>query len=154
MLFSICQLHTAATLNKHVQLLHPSSKNDIRAGTKCQVTGWGATDPHLLRNSDTLHEVTVTVINRKLCNSPSYYNHNPIITEDMICAGDARGQKDSCQVRAHQSTRHLKPCVACSSDSTCSLAQTRGMESRNQDFREFLSIPALSSLFFLIYQCE
>ncbi|XP_045856096.1 granzyme K [Meles meles] len=93
----LIKLHTAATLDKHVQLLHPNSKNDIRAGTKCQVTGWGATDPHFLRNSDTLHEVTVTVINRKLCNSPSYYNHNPIITEDMVCAGDARGQKDSCQ---------------------------------------------------------
>ncbi|XP_040486373.1 granzyme K [Ursus maritimus] len=93
----LIKLHTAATLDKHVQLLHPSSKNDIRAGTKCQVTGWGATDPQFLMMSDTLREVTVTVINRKLCNSPSYYNHNPIITEDMICAGDARGQKDSCQ---------------------------------------------------------
>ncbi|CAD7675343.1 unnamed protein product [Nyctereutes procyonoides] len=93
----LIKLHTAATLDKYVQLLHPSSKNDIRAGTKCQVTGWGATDPQCLRISDTLREVTVTVINRKLCNSPSYYNHNPIITADMVCAGDTRGQKDSCQ---------------------------------------------------------
>ncbi|XP_040352856.1 granzyme K [Herpailurus yagouaroundi] len=93
----LIQLHTAATLNQHVQLLHPSSKNDIRAGTKCQVTGWGATDPEFLRISDTLHEVTVTVISRKLCNSPSYYNHSPVITKGMICAGDDRGHKDSCQ---------------------------------------------------------
>lgn len=93
----LVKLHTAAKLDKHVQLLYPSTKNDIRAGTKCQVTGWGNTDPELLSLSDTLREVTVTVISRKLCNNRSYYNHNPIITKDMLCAGDAKGQKDSCQ---------------------------------------------------------
>ncbi|XP_019598458.2 granzyme K isoform X1 [Rhinolophus sinicus] len=93
----LVKLHTAAKLDKHVQLLYPSTKNDIRAGTKCQVTGWGATDPELLTLSDTLQEVTVTVISRKLCNSQNYYNHKPIITKDVICAGDAKGQKDSCQ---------------------------------------------------------
>ncbi|KAG8519803.1 Granzyme K [Galemys pyrenaicus] len=93
----LVKLHTAATLNEHVQLLPPKSKNDIRAGTKCQVTGWGATDAELLIPSDTLREVTVTIISRKLCNSRSYYNHRPIITKDMLCAGDAKGQKDSCK---------------------------------------------------------
>ncbi|GAB5567263.1 granzyme K [Prionailurus iriomotensis] len=101
------RLHTAATLNQHVQLLHPSSKNDIRAGTKCQVTGWGATDPEFLRISDTLREVTVTVISRKLCNSPSYYNHSPVITKGMICAGDDRGHKDSCQYLSYMLNRVL-----------------------------------------------
>ncbi|XP_024427725.2 granzyme K [Desmodus rotundus] len=93
----LIKLHTAAKLDKNVQLLPPSTKNDIRAGTKCQVTGWGATDPVVLTLSDTLREVTVTVISQKLCNSPSYYNHHPIITKGMVCAGDAKGQKDSCQ---------------------------------------------------------
>ncbi|XP_015997829.2 granzyme K [Rousettus aegyptiacus] len=93
----LVKLHVAAKLDKYVQLLHPSTKNDIRAGTKCHVTGWGTTDPKLLSPSDTLREVTVTVISRKLCNTQSYYNHNPIITKDMVCAGDAKGQKDSCQ---------------------------------------------------------
>lgn len=64
------------------------------------MTGWGATDPKDLGVSDTLREVTVTIISRKLCNSPSYYNHHPIITKGLVCAGDAKGQKDSCQVRA------------------------------------------------------
>uniref|UniRef100_A0A8C0XSK6 Peptidase S1 domain-containing protein n=1 Tax=Castor canadensis TaxID=51338 RepID=A0A8C0XSK6_CASCN len=93
----LIKLHTAAKLNKQVQLLQLRSKNYLRDGTKCQVTGWGATDTALPTNSDTLQEVTVTVISRKVCNSHSYYNHNPVITKDMICAGDARGQKDSCQ---------------------------------------------------------
>ncbi|KAM7149265.1 granzyme K [Molossus nigricans] len=93
----LVKLRVAAKLNKHVQLLQPSARNDIRAGTKCQVTGWGATDPKRLSISDTLREVTVTVISRKLCNSPSYYNHRPVITKGLVCAGDAKGQKDSCQ---------------------------------------------------------
>ncbi|CAM9630661.1 unnamed protein product [Rangifer tarandus platyrhynchus] len=93
----LVKLHTAAILNRHVQLLHPRTKNDITAGTKCQVIGWGATDPEFITPSDTLREVTVTVINRKTCNSRDYYNHDPIITRTMLCAGDARGQKDSCQ---------------------------------------------------------
>ncbi|KAK7824068.1 hypothetical protein U0070_019754 [Myodes glareolus] len=71
------RLRTAAELNKHVQLLQLRSKNYIRDGTKCQVTGWGATNPDLLKNSDTLQEVTVTIISRKRCNSQSYYNRKP-----------------------------------------------------------------------------
>ncbi|XP_076971284.1 granzyme K [Tamandua tetradactyla] len=93
----LLKLHMAAKLNKNVQLLHLRSQHYMRAGTKCQVAGWGTTDPELYSPSDTLQEVTVTVISRKLCNSQNYYNHKPIITEDMVCAGDARGWKDSCQ---------------------------------------------------------
>ncbi|KAM9694167.1 granzyme K [Trichechus inunguis] len=93
----LIKLHTAAKLDKNVQLLHIRFKNDIRAGTKCQVAGWGTTEPDSLSPSDTLQKVTVTVISRKLCNSQSYYNHNPIITKDMVCAGDTKGQKDSCR---------------------------------------------------------
>ncbi|XP_016055295.1 PREDICTED: granzyme K [Miniopterus natalensis] len=93
----LVKLHTAAKLNSHVQPLQLSPQTDIRAGTKCQVTGWGATNPELLSLSDTLQEVTVTVISRELCNSASYYNHQPIITKGMVCAGDAKGQRDACQ---------------------------------------------------------
>uniref|UniRef100_H0WVM9 Granzyme K n=2 Tax=Otolemur garnettii TaxID=30611 RepID=H0WVM9_OTOGA len=93
----LVKLHTAAQLNKDVQLLRLRSKNYLRAGTKCQVTGWGATDSDFSRFSDTLQEVTVTVISRDVCNSQSYYNRNPVITKDMVCAGDARGQKDACK---------------------------------------------------------
>lgn len=106
--FSVGQLRTAAELNKHVQLLHLRSKNYIRDGTKCQVTGWGSTKPDVLTTSDTLQEVTVTIISRKRCNSQSYYNHKPVITKDMICAGDARGQKDSCKVSILSWSSYLK----------------------------------------------
>ncbi|XP_049625014.1 granzyme K [Suncus etruscus] len=93
----LIELYTNATLNKNVQLLQPRFRTDIKANTKCQVTGWGATNSKSQFFSDTLREVTVTVINRKLCNSQSYYNHKPIITKDLACAGNTRGQKDSCK---------------------------------------------------------
>ncbi|MBW04636.1 Granzyme K, partial [Eschrichtius robustus] len=91
----LVELHTAAKLNKHVQLLHPRAKNDITAGTKCQVIGWGATDPEYFRPSDTLREVTVTVISRKVCNSRSYYNHDPIITKNMIFRQDQIAKEEA-----------------------------------------------------------
>lgn len=97
---SLRQLHKPAQLSKQVQLLRPRPRKDLRAGTKCQVAGWGATEPDGLSPSDTLREVTVTVISRRLCNSPRFYNRQPVITKGLVCAGDARGQKDSCQVSA------------------------------------------------------
>lgn len=130
---SICQLHTAAILNRHVQLLHPRAKNDIKAGTKCQVVGWGATDPEGLSLSDTLREVTVTVISRKTCNSRDYYNHSPVITRTMLCAGDARGQKDSCQVRIPHSNRH---CRVLSYSQALSAHRRRGVASTASQLRK------------------
>ncbi|XP_006889626.1 PREDICTED: granzyme K [Elephantulus edwardii] len=93
----LIQLHKAAELNENVQLLQLEFKNDVRAGTKCQLAGWGTTDPDFFSSSDTLQKVTVTIISRKLCNSQSYYNHSPMITKDLVCAGDTKGKKDSCQ---------------------------------------------------------
>ena len=149
-LFSICQLHTAAILNEHVQLLHPRAKTDIKAGTKCQVVGWGATDPECLNPSDTLREVTVTVISRKMCNSRDYYNHNPIITRTMLCAGDARGQKDSCQVRIPHSNRHFR--VLSYSQALSAHSQQGGEVWRTQhhNSEKVLSNPAQPPLCFLI----
>ncbi|KAM4875255.1 LOW QUALITY PROTEIN: granzyme K [Thomomys bottae] len=87
----LVKLHTAAELNKH------ASKNYIRDGAKCQVTYWlRSHQPRFIRQLRYPVEVTVTVIS-KHCNSQSYYNHNPVETKDMICAGDVKGQKASCR---------------------------------------------------------
>ncbi|XP_031585522.1 granzyme K-like isoform X1 [Oreochromis aureus] len=75
--------------------LHEHVK-DPAAGSKCLVAGWGLTKIKQL--SDVLMSVKVTVINRQTCNSPDYYNHKPVITSDMICAG-SKGKKktDTCK---------------------------------------------------------
>lgn len=54
-----------------------------------------------------LQEVELPIIHRQACER--LYNPvgiffpemEPVITEDMLCAGDTRGMKDSCQVRAY-----------------------------------------------------
>ncbi|XP_067878700.1 uncharacterized protein [Heterodontus francisci] len=86
-----------AILNTNVSTLKlPKSREDVKSGTKCFVAGWGRTNPENAELSNTLREVKVAVIDRKRCNSKAYYNYNPYITKDMLCAGDKKGRKDSC----------------------------------------------------------
>ncbi|XP_030593178.1 granzyme K-like [Archocentrus centrarchus] len=64
---------------------------DPAAGSKCLVAGWGQTEN--LYWSDVLRYAYVTVIDRQTCNSRDYYNHDPVITSDMVCAGSSGANK-------------------------------------------------------------
>lgn len=99
--FTFFQLKTKAKINKAVKTIQlVRSFNDIKAGTECLTAGWGRTvADRRAKSSDTLREVNVTVLERKLCNDKGHYNSKPLVTIDMVCAGDKRGGKDSCQVR-------------------------------------------------------
>ncbi|XP_026043212.1 granzyme K-like [Astatotilapia calliptera] len=69
---------------------------DPAAGSRCLVAGWGVTETK--QPSDVLKSVNVTVVDRQTCNSRDYYNHDPVITDDMICAGsDGTNVADTCQ---------------------------------------------------------
>lgn len=46
--------------------------------------------------SKSLMEVSVNIISDTVCNSVTVYNK--AVTKNMLCAGDLRGGKDSCQV--------------------------------------------------------
>ncbi|KAL0979895.1 hypothetical protein UPYG_G00191240 [Umbra pygmaea] len=72
--------------------------NDVPAGTVCSVSGWGHTRNNGKVMSDVLRYANVTVIDRQKCNSAEYYNMNPIITNNMLCAGSVeKTRQDSCQ---------------------------------------------------------
>ncbi|NWS60280.1 GRAA protein, partial [Chunga burmeisteri] len=93
----LLQLQGRAKLNKAVQLIPlPTSGDDPKPGTTCTVAGWGRINSDLKQFSDTLREVNITVISRKICNDNKHYKNNPVITDNMICAGAKNGGKDSC----------------------------------------------------------
>uniref|UniRef100_A0A2K6CXA1 Granzyme A n=1 Tax=Macaca nemestrina TaxID=9545 RepID=A0A2K6CXA1_MACNE len=92
----LLQLTEKAKINKYVTILHlPKKGDDVKPGTMCQVAGWGKIH-NSASQSDTLREVNITIIDRKICNDPNHYNFNPVIGMNMVCAGSLRGGKDSC----------------------------------------------------------
>ncbi|KAF7665452.1 hypothetical protein LDENG_00143170 [Lucifuga dentata] len=95
----LLKLDKKAKETKTVKCL-PLSKTtkDPPAGTSCLVAGWGKTNNVAKTGSDVLMSVNVTVIDRVKCNSPEFYNANPVITLGMICAGsDGKNAADTCQ---------------------------------------------------------
>ncbi|NXT34534.1 GRAA protein, partial [Pelecanoides urinatrix] len=93
----LLQLQERARLNEAVQPIPlPTSDDDPKPKTICSVAGWGLTANRLKKLPDTLREVNITVISRKTCNDKHHYNNNPVITDNMICAGATNGGKDSC----------------------------------------------------------
>ncbi|XP_003216234.3 granzyme A [Anolis carolinensis] len=94
----LLQLKGSAKITKEVATVKLTRlPTDIKAGTQCLVAGWGAIRDTDKKGSDTLQEVNVTVIERKLCNDNMHYNSKPVITMNMVCAGDKKGQKDACK---------------------------------------------------------
>ncbi|XP_048359819.1 granzyme A-like [Sphaerodactylus townsendi] len=94
----LLQLQKPAKLNQYVKTIKlPTSHDDLKAGTQCLVAGWGITHTRDRKPSDTLHEANVTVIDRRICNDRKHYNFRPVITMNMVCAGDKKGKKDTGQ---------------------------------------------------------
>ncbi|KFO05834.1 Granzyme A, partial [Balearica regulorum gibbericeps] len=93
----LVQLQKRAKVTKAVKCLPlPRSDEDPKPGTICTAAGWGKTHNGKGMYSDTLREVNITVISRQICNDKNHYKQKPVITKNMICAGDKNGGKDSC----------------------------------------------------------
>ncbi|KAK6492870.1 granzyme A-like [Huso huso] len=96
----LLKLDKAVEKNKNVSFLPlPESGKHIQAGTNCHIAGWGLVRNGDMKGSDVLMEANVTVIDWRKCNSEEYYNLNPVITVDMLCAGsvDNKVRRDSCK---------------------------------------------------------
>ena len=77
-----------------VTLVDESREAEISApGKTVRVSGWGVTDSG--NSSSILKQVEVPVVSIEQCNDPVSYDGK--ITDMMLCAGFATGEKDSCQ---------------------------------------------------------
>ena len=74
--------------------------SDYPEDTPSITMGWGATDPEGFDFSETLRQVEIPIVSNETCNAAynyfSHYDYDDPITDNMLCAGDAAGAKDSC----------------------------------------------------------
>ncbi|XP_067085056.1 transmembrane protease serine 13b isoform X2 [Osmerus mordax] len=73
----------------------PVTDKVFSPGTTCWTTGYGTTAEEEGRGSDNLMEVSVDIIDSAVCNQNTVYGSK--VTDNMLCAGDLEGGKDSCQ---------------------------------------------------------
>jgi len=90
----LLELETPATLSENVATIAlPSSAEEHKAGTKCQVSGWGK----IIQNgfqSNVLQKVSIPIVSEEECKD-SYNNRE--LTDSMVCAGVEAGNLDTCQ---------------------------------------------------------
>ncbi|RDD36299.1 Trypsin-1 [Trichoplax sp. H2] len=89
--FSIIRLSNSFTYNANVKAVPLQMQDDIGV-SKVTAIGWGAlseggSSPRILQ------DVTVTVVSNSDCNAA----YSGGITDNMLCAGEPSGGKDSCQ---------------------------------------------------------
>ncbi|CAB1352675.1 unnamed protein product [Coregonus sp. 'balchen'] len=73
----------------------PAYDKTVSPGTECWTSGFGTTEEGADRGSTSLMEVTVDIIDSSVCNRNTVYNGQ--VSQNMLCAGDMKGGKDSCQ---------------------------------------------------------
>ncbi|XP_056139334.1 transmembrane protease serine 13a isoform X2 [Lampris incognitus] len=82
----------------------PAFDQSFSAGTRCWTSGFGTTKEGAASGSSELMEVTVNIIDVRVCNSSLVYDGS--VSKNMMCAGDLNGGKDSCQVGVDLSIFH------------------------------------------------
>ncbi|XP_006884565.1 PREDICTED: serine protease 48-like [Elephantulus edwardii] len=102
---ALLKLYSRVTFTSLIRpICLPTISNQVTIPKSCWVTGWGKTDEYSdIDVSPTLQELEVAIIERKVCEQ--LYNPvgtflpgvEPVIKNDMICAGGIKGMKDSCK---------------------------------------------------------
>ena len=87
---ALLKLAEPATLNDRVQTIGLLQSQAV-AGTLSTIIGWGTTS-EMGNPSNVLREVSVPIVSQAMCTRV----YGDEVTENMICAGLAKGGKDSC----------------------------------------------------------
>ncbi|XP_069044088.1 serine protease 27-like [Lepisosteus oculatus] len=93
---ALVQLDSEVSLSPYISPVQLAKPNDVfTENTECWATGWGWTKENVpLAPPRTLQEVQLPIVDNRRCQS--MYNSEATIREDMMCAGDEDGQKDTC----------------------------------------------------------
>ncbi|XP_048360302.1 granzyme A-like [Sphaerodactylus townsendi] len=93
----LLKLNRKAKMTRAVKIMKmPRSYDDMKAGTRCLVTGWGITE-NGGKGPDTLHEAEVTIISRDVCNDKNHYD-DIAVKKSMVCAGGVKKKRtDTCK---------------------------------------------------------
>ncbi|KAF4113125.1 hypothetical protein G5714_005670 [Onychostoma macrolepis] len=91
----IALLKLSKPASKILPVCLPVFGQTFPAAKQCWTTGFGVTKEGADSSSTLLMEVAVNLIDSAVCNSYTVYGER--ITENMLCAGDLKGGRDSCQ---------------------------------------------------------
>ncbi|XP_004543745.1 transmembrane protease serine 13a [Maylandia zebra] len=92
----LLKLTSPVTFNDKVQpACLPAYNQNFVQGTQCWTSGFGTTQAGSGVVSKDLMEVSVDIIDTRVCNSRDAYGG--LVTNNMLCAGKLEGGKDSCQ---------------------------------------------------------
>jgi secreted trypsin-like serine protease len=93
---ALLKLNTSSSKSP-IELASAQLDDSLAVGTSLYTAGWGATnnDPNN-RGTDVLMHVEVPLRSHEECNTNYKQQYNLKITDNMVCAGDAEGTRDSC----------------------------------------------------------
>ncbi|MBN3315993.1 TMPS9 protease, partial [Atractosteus spatula] len=98
---ALVMLDSPVSFTDYIQPICLADKSSsFHSGTSCWVTGWGYTVGDVpLPGNQTLQEVQLPIIGNRQCGclNDMAFGANST-TDNMICAGEVQGGKDSCQV--------------------------------------------------------
>ncbi|XP_018311399.1 trypsin-7 [Mycetomoellerius zeteki] len=92
---ALIKLSTLLTFKQNIKpILLALPSMSIKTDTKVIVTGWGKTSVNGT-TSEVLRTANISVTDQEKCRK--VYARNRLVTSNMICAGDDKGEKDTCQ---------------------------------------------------------
>lgn len=93
---ALLQLATSQSTSSKLPVISASAMLQLVAGDPLVVMGWGTTKYGTNSYPAVLREVSVPLVAQATCVS-NYNASGTTITDNMLCAGEATGGKDSCQ---------------------------------------------------------
>ena len=125
-----------------IPVISSSSMSSVAAGADLVTMGWGTTRYNSANYPSILRQVTVPLVDQATCVS-DYKAIGQSITDNMICAGETAGGKDSCQGDSggpliYEDSGTWKQVGVVSFGNGCALAGYPGVYTRIANYTDWL----------------